>query len=93
MRSRDASVFTSKPLLRIYYAATLLFVILDYFLNINVRLAFLEAWPEMRAFYYLLLFVCLGLMFLQPGWSLCHLVRLFARYGRRPEGVGKQVVG
>jgi hypothetical protein len=51
MKSRDASVFASTKLLHIYYAATLLFVILDYFLNINVRLAFLEAWPEMRALY------------------------------------------
>ncbi len=70
MRSRDASVFTATKLLRIYYAATLLFVILDYFMNINVRLAFLEAWPEMRALYYLLCFVCLGLMIWRPGWSL-----------------------
>lgn len=55
--------------LRFYYAATLLFVILDYFLNINVRLAFLETWPEMRALYYLLCFVCLGLILWCPGWS------------------------
>ena len=55
---------------RIYYAGTLLFVILDYFLNINVRLAFLEAWPEIRALYYLLCFACLGLMIWHPGWSL-----------------------
>ena len=70
MRLRDASVFTSSKFLRIYYAATLLFVILDYFLNINVRLAFLEAWPEMRALYYLLCFTCLGLMIWRPRWSL-----------------------
>ena len=70
MKSLDASAFTSARILRIYYAATLLFVILDYFLNINVRLAFLEAWPEMRALYYLLCFVCLGLMIWRPGWSL-----------------------
>ena len=47
-----------------------MFVILDYFMNINVRLAFLEAWPEMRALYYLLCFACLGLMIWRPGWSL-----------------------
>ena len=51
MKLRDASVVTPASLLRIYYAATLLFVTLDYFMNINVRLAFLEAWPEMRALY------------------------------------------
>jgi hypothetical protein len=65
-----ASEFTSTRLFRIYYAGTLLFVILDYVLNINVRLAFLEAWPEMRALYYLLCFVCLGLMIWRPDWSL-----------------------
>ena len=64
MRTSDSSAFTSAGMLRIYYAATLLFVLLDYFLHINVRLAFLEAWPEMRALYYLLCFVCLGLMIL-----------------------------
>jgi len=67
MKLRDASIFTTAKILRIYYAGTLLFIILDYFLNINVRLAFLEAWPEMRALYYLLLFVCLGLMILRPN--------------------------
>ncbi len=56
--------------MRFYYAATLLFVILDYFFSINVRLAFLEAWPEMRALYYCLCFGCLGLMIMRPGWSL-----------------------
>jgi hypothetical protein len=70
MKFRDASAFTSAKLLRIYYAATLLFIMLDYFLSINVRLAFLEAWPEMRALYYLLCFVCLALMIWRPGWSL-----------------------
>ena len=70
MKTTDASAFGSARLLRIYYAATLVFVLLDYFLNINVRLAFLEAWPGMRALYYFLCFVCLGLMFWRPGWSL-----------------------
>ena len=67
MKLPDATAFTSARILRIYYAGTLLFVILDYFLNLNVRLAFLEAWPEMRALYYLLLFVCLGLMVLRAN--------------------------
>jgi hypothetical protein len=70
MKTSDPSAFGSVKLLRVYYAATLLFVILDYFLNINVRLAFLEAWPEMRALYYLLCFACLGLMFWRPAWNL-----------------------
>jgi hypothetical protein len=70
MRTTDASAFTPAHLLRIYYAATLIFVVLDYFFSINVRLAFLEAWPEMRVIYYLLCFVCLGLMIRWPAWSL-----------------------
>ncbi len=70
MKFNDAPGINSVTLLRIYYAATLLFVMLDYFLSINVRLAFLEAWPQMRALYYLLCFFCLGLMFWRPDWSL-----------------------
>ena len=70
MKSKQISLLKSVQLLRIYYAATLLFIVLDYFLHINVRLAFLEAWPEMRALYYLLCFACLGLMLWKPGWSL-----------------------
>ena len=67
---RDMSVITSAKMLRVYYAATLIFVILDYLMNINVRLAFLENWPETRALYYLLCFVCLAVMVWRPGWSL-----------------------
>jgi hypothetical protein len=67
MKTSDLSVLNPAKLLRIYYAATLLFVLLDYFLHINVRLAFLDAWPEMRALYYLLCFVCLGLILWRPN--------------------------
>lgn len=70
MNSSDLQVFSPARLLRIYYAATLLFVALDYFLHINIRLAFLEAWPAMRVLYYLLCFVCLGLILWRPGWGL-----------------------
>ncbi len=69
MKTMEAATSDGTRFLRMYYAATLLFVILDYLLNINVRLAFLEAWPGMRALYYLLCFVCLGLMTWRPGWS------------------------
>ena len=64
--SGDASAYAGSRLLRAYYAATLLFVVLDYFLDINVRLAFLDAWPEARALYYLLCFACLVLMLWRP---------------------------
>jgi len=33
-------------LLSYYYAATAVFVLLDYLLNINVRVAFLQDWPN-----------------------------------------------
>lgn len=69
MKMTHAAVSLSTRLLRIYYAATLLFVMLDYLMNINVRLAFLEAWPGMRVLYYLLCFVCLGLMTWRPRLS------------------------
>ena len=49
----------SPALLRIYYAATFVFVILDYALGINVRLAFLEAMPSARAAWYVVCFACL----------------------------------
>ena len=56
--------------LRGYYAATLVFVVLDYFFNVNVRLSFLDAWPAARALYYLLCFACLALIVWRPAWSL-----------------------
>ena len=55
--------------LRWYYAATAIFVLLDYFLNINIRLAALEQAPFWRASYYLFCFFCLGLMCWRPAWS------------------------
>lgn len=54
-------------ILRIYYAATALFLILDYALGINVRLASLEAWPGWRALYYAICFGCLALIVWRPG--------------------------
>ena len=44
--------FASTGLVTGYYAATVVFVILDYFLDFNIRLVFLEAWPSWRALYY-----------------------------------------
>ncbi len=51
-----------------YYAATLLFVVLDYGLDVNVRVAFLEPLPAARFGYYLVCFACLGLMLWRPRW-------------------------
>ena len=55
--------------LRLYYWATLVFVLLDYAFGINVRLAFLENWPGWRALYYLALLGCLALMLWRPSFS------------------------
>lgn len=52
-----------------YYAATLVFLLLDYVADINVRVAFLESLPTARAAYYGICFVCLGLMIWRPAWT------------------------
>ena len=52
--------------LRIYYAATAVFLLLDYLVDVNVRLAFLDPWPAWRAVYYLFCFACLALIICRP---------------------------
>ena len=52
-----------------YYAATVVFIVLDYFLDINVRLAFLEQAPIWRGTYYAFILLCLGLMVRWPQWT------------------------
>ncbi len=56
-------------ILIIYYAATAVFLTLDYGFGINLRAAFLEYVPGLRMGYYLVLFACLGLMLWRPQWS------------------------
>ena len=56
--------------LRGYYAATLVFVLLDYVFDVNVRLSFLDAWPAARILYYLLCFACFAIIAWHPAWSL-----------------------
>lgn len=53
-----------------YYAATAVFLLLDYGLGVNVRVAFLEPYPWLRAAYYGLLVVCFGLMVRRPDWTV-----------------------
>lgn len=60
----------SATVLRIYYAATALFLVLDYLFGINVRLASLDALPGWRALYYVVCFACLGLIVWRPTWTL-----------------------
>lgn len=61
---------TSPMLLRLYYLATVVFLLLDYAIGINIRLASLDAFPVWRAIYYVICFICLGLIWWRPAWSL-----------------------
>lgn len=61
---------TRRGLLLVYYAGTALFLALDYVLNLNVRLAFLEGQPVLKGLYYGILLVCLVAVILRPGWTL-----------------------
>ena len=69
MSSPAAKPF-SATLLRLYYAATVVFLLLDYLFGINVRLASLDALPGWRGIYYAVCFGCLGLILWRPAWSL-----------------------
>jgi len=53
-----------------YYAATVVFLVLDYAFGINVRIAFLDSMPAARLGYYGVCFVCLGLILLRPAWAI-----------------------
>lgn len=62
----------AKPMNRpfeLYYAATIIFVLLDYVLGVNLRAAFLEPFPVARLAYYAFCFACLALMLWQPRWA------------------------
>lgn len=63
------SIPDSRRLLLVYYAATIVFLMLDYGLNFNVRIAALEAYPGLRAGYYVVIFACFGVMLWRPSWS------------------------
>ena len=52
-----------------YYGATIIFVILDYLLDFNIRLVFLDAWPGWRGLYYAVCLCLFGLMVWRPRWS------------------------
>ena len=54
----------------VYYAATALFLALDFGLGINVRVAFLESLPGFRLGYYVVCFACLALMIWRPAWAM-----------------------
>jgi hypothetical protein len=60
----------SSRILVLYYAATVVFVVLDFALGFNVRLAFLESLPMARIAYYSVCFTCLALMLWRPAWTV-----------------------
>ena len=60
---------SAKRLLPWYYAASAMFLLLDFGAGINVRVAFLEPWPAARAAYYGACFACLALMLWRPAWA------------------------
>lgn len=74
-----------------YYVATVIFLGLDVFAGINIRIAFLDDATGLRAGYYGICFVCLGLMLWRPAWtavvsafeSLVTLVALIVSFGTR----------
>jgi hypothetical protein len=59
----------NRNILRLYYAATVLFVTLDFGFDVNVRAAFFENAPGLRLLFYVVLFGCFALVLWRPAWS------------------------
>ncbi len=83
--------FSSQSVMRSYYLATVLFLLLDIVFNVNVRIAFLDSQDTLRALYYAIIFTCMVLILWRPGWtvvisvveSLVLLVALILNMGMR----------
>ena len=58
-----------KQLVTLYYAATVLFMLLDYGFGANVRVAFLDGYAGARAGYYAVCLFCLFLTLWRPRWG------------------------
>lgn len=75
----------------LYYAATVVFLVLDFAVGFNVRVTFLQYYPEARAAYYGICFSCLALMIWRPALtefigafeSLLTLIALILSMGLR----------
>lgn len=82
---------SSRSVMLAYYVATVLFLLLDMLVGLNVRIAFFDASIPLRAGYYCVCFACLGLMLWRPLWtavisafeSLVTLVALIVSFGTR----------
>ena len=57
-------------LMSTYYAATIVFLILDYVFDVNVRLVFLDSYPLWRAAYYAMCLVIFIVTLKYPPWGL-----------------------
>ncbi len=83
--------FSSQSVMRVYYLATVLFLLLDIMFDVNVRIAFLESHATLRALYYAVIFTCMALILWRAGWtviisaveSLVLLVALILSMGMR----------
>ncbi|MGB5165168.1 MAG: hypothetical protein WBN09_11260 [Woeseiaceae bacterium] len=60
----------TRPLLLAYYAATFLFLLLDYLAGWNLRIAFLDPYPVWRGAYYGVCFLCLGIIIWRPALTV-----------------------
>ncbi|MDJ0916742.1 MAG: hypothetical protein QNJ05_03195 [Woeseiaceae bacterium] len=56
-------------ILKLYYAGTAVFLVLDYVFKVNVRVAFLDAWPAWRLVYYCVCFGLLAAIIWRPAWA------------------------
>ncbi len=90
----------SRRVLQAYYLATVVFLLLDYGAGLNLRVAALEGFPDLKAGYYVVIFGCLGLTLWQPAWStaigviesLATLVTLIFSVALRSMVPGPQIV-
>lgn len=65
----ESALYSSNSILKAYYAATAAFLVLDFGFQINVRVAFLEAWPGWRLAYYAVCFGLLAAIAWRPRWA------------------------
>ena len=93
--------FESRRVLRAYYAATFVFLVLDYGAGLNLRIAGLEGFPQLKAGYYLVIVGCFGLTLWRPAWStaigvvesLATLITLIFSVALRSMFAGPQLAG
>lgn len=89
--NRFATDAVPRRIMQAYYAATVVFLLLDYLGGLNVRVAFLADAAGPRAGYYGFCLFCLVLMTWRPAWtaivsafeSLVTLVSLIVATGTR----------